>query len=180
MNATTIFIIVVLMWVAVGLLSMVGTRKNTTDQPHGQLKDEKDLAVKNMSGEEQAPTELDVRQNYVDTMTPLELSDSDNERYSTEWNAIQAKFDDAPGQAIMEADRLTMEVMKARGYPVTDFDQRAAEISKNYPDLVTNYRAAREISLRNEQQLAETDELSQAFIHYRSLLEDLLREKVIG
>jgi phage terminase Nu1 subunit (DNA packaging protein) len=75
----------------------------------------------------------------------------------------------------MDADRLTIEVLQARGYPVSDFDQRAADISIKYPAVVTNYRAAREITVKNEQKLADTEELRQAFIHYRSLFEELLK-----
>ena len=67
-----------------------------------------------------------------------------------------------------------MEVMQLRAYPVSDFEQRAADISVNYPDLVSNYRAAREIALKNEQEQADTEELRQAMIHYRSLFEELL------
>ena len=48
----------------------------------------------------------------------------------------------------MDADLLTMEVMIARGYPVSDFEQRAADISINYPALVTSYRAAHEICVK--------------------------------
>jgi hypothetical protein len=61
-----------------------------------------------------------------------------------------------------------------RAYPVSDFEQRAADISVNYPALVSNYRAAREIANKNKQQQADTEELRQAMIYYRSLFEELL------
>jgi hypothetical protein len=67
-----------------------------------------------------------------------------------------------------------MEVMQLRAYPISDFEQRAADVSVNYPDLVSNYRAAREIALKNEQQQADTEELRQAMINYRSLFDELL------
>ncbi len=79
---------------------------------------------------------------------------SERERYLADWAAVQSKFVDEPGQAIVDADRLIMEVMKVRAYPVSDFEQRAADISVNYPALVSNYRAAREIALKNEQHQA--------------------------
>jgi hypothetical protein len=72
-----------------------------------------------------------------------------------------------------------MEVMKVRAYPVSDFDQRAADISVNYPNLVSNYRAAREIAIKNEQHTATTEELRQALIHYRSLFDELLKEEEV-
>ena len=63
--------------------------------------------------------------------------------------------------------------------PVSDFDQRAADISVNYPTLVSNYRAAREIAIKNEQHSANTEELRQALIYYRSLFDELLKEEAV-
>jgi len=102
------------------------------------------------------------------------LSISERERYLADWTAVQSKFVDQPGQATVEADHLIMEVMKMRAYPVSDFEQRAADISVNYPALVSNYRAAREIAVKNEQHSANTEELRQAMIYYRSLFDELL------
>ncbi len=73
-----------------------------------------------------------------------------------------------------------MDVMKVRAYPVSDFEQRAADISVNYPALVSNYRAAREIAIKNEQHSANTEELRLAMIHYRSLFDDLLKEETVS
>ncbi len=103
------------------------------------------------------------------------LSDSERERYLAEWTAIQSIFVDEPGQAVIDTDYMTIEVMQARAYPLSDFDQRAADISVNYPALVSNYRAAREITVKNEQKLADTEELRQAILYYRSLFEELLK-----
>ena len=175
MDTKTIIILAIAAVVLVAVLGMVLAGRKKSEQHHGQLKDEFDLTVKTMGGEKEALAELDERQKRVDTMVLNPLSDIDHERYSTEWTTIQSKFVDEPGQAVMDADRLTMEVMIARGYPVSDFDQRAADISINYPALVTSYRAAREISVKNEQKLADTEELRQAFLNYRSLFEELLK-----
>ena len=177
MDTNTIIILVVAAVVVFGVLAMALARKNKAEQHHGQLKDEFDLTVKTAGGEKEAMAELDERQKHVDSMTLHALSESENERYSSEWAAIQSKFVDEPGQAMMDADRLAMEVLQARGYPVSDFDQRAADISIKYPGIVTSYRAAHEISLKNEQKLADTEEIRQAFLQYRSLFEELLKKK---
>ena len=81
---------------------------------------------------------------------------------------------DEPSKTIGEADDLVKEVMKTRGYPVGDFDQRSADISVDHPNVVTNYRAAHDIASRNNQGQATTEDLRQAMIHYRSLFEELL------
>jgi hypothetical protein len=175
MSTTNILIIVAVALVVLVALSMVMARQKKTKQLHGQFKPEYDLTVKNLGGEKQAQAELDERQKHFETLQIHPLSESDHERYMADWAAIQSKFVDGPGKAVADADRLTIEAMIARGYPVSDFDQRAADISIAYPGVVTSYRAAREISLKNEQKLADTEELRQAFIYYRSLFEELIK-----
>jgi hypothetical protein len=127
-----------------------------------------------MGSEKKAQTHLEERQKHVKTLDIRPLSDIEHERYLAEWAAVQSKFIDEPSQAIVDADRLVTEVMELRAYPVSDFEQRAADISVSYPALVSNYRAAREIALKNEQHTADTEELRQATIYYRSLFEELV------
>ncbi|HET6846130.1 MAG TPA: hypothetical protein VFH29_04810, partial [Anaerolineales bacterium] len=105
------------------------------------------------------------------------LSPAERERYAADWKSVQAKFVDEPGQATKEADRLIMEVMQLRAYPISDFEQRAADVSIQYPSLVAHYRAARVIALKNEQKHAGTEDLRQAMIHYRSLFDELLKSE---
>ncbi len=138
---------------------------------------EYDRTVQSAGNEKKAQAELKDRQKHMDTLNIRPLSVSERERYQAEWTGIQAKFVDQPGQATVEADHLIMEVMKVRAYPVSDFDQRAADISVNYPTLVSNYRAARAIAIKNEQHTANTEELRQALIYYRSLFDELLKDE---
>jgi hypothetical protein len=133
-----------------------------------------------MGGKKKAHAELDERQKHVDALDIRPLSVSERERYLADWAAVQSKFVDEPGQAIVDADRLIIEVMQIRAYPVSDFEQRAADISVSYPALVTNYRAAREIAIRNEQHQADTEELRQAMIYYRSLFDELLGPEAVA
>jgi len=95
-------------------------------------------------------------------------------RFSDAWKKAQARFVDEPSKAAAEADILVKELMQARGYPVGDFEQRAADISVDHPNVVSNYRAAREIALRNNAGKATTEDIRQAMVHYRSLFEELL------
>jgi hypothetical protein len=103
---------------------------------------------------------------------PLERAEAD--RFAEVWRHIQTLFVDDPKGATREADHLVNEVMTARGYPVADFNQRAADISVDHPRVVEHYRAARPIAERNQSGAAATEELRQALIHYRALFEDLL------
>ena len=99
---------------------------------------------------------------------------AERDRSIESWRAVQARFVDDPGQAIADADRLVTEVMRVRGYPVTDFEQRAADVSVDHPRVVENYRAAFAIARRSEGGEASTEELRQALVYYRALFEELL------
>jgi len=174
-DTTLIIVIAVVVLVIVGLLLASSfSSRNRSKKLQDRFGTEYDRTVETLGDKKKAQTELDQRQKHVAGLNIQPLSAVDRERYLANWAAIQSKFVDEPGQAIGNADRLIMEVMQIRAYPVSDFEQRAADISVSYPALVSNYRAAREIALKNEKQEANTEELRQALIHYRSLFEELL------
>jgi FtsZ-interacting cell division protein ZipA len=181
MNTTYIIIIIaVLVVLVLGIiLGLIFSRRQRSKRFQNKFGPEYDRTVQTAGNEKKAQAELNERQKHVETMNVRPLSSNERERYLAEWTAVQAKFVDQPGQATVEADHLIMEVMKARAYPVSDFEQRAADLSVSYPALVSNYRAAREIAIKNEQHSANTEELRQAFIHYRSLFDELLKEETI-
>ena len=178
MNTNYIIIGVVLVLVVlVAIINVLSSRRQRSKGLKEKYGPEYDRIVQTTGDEKKAQAELEQRQKHVETLNIRPLSTSESERYLAEWKAIQAKFVDQPGQATVEADALIKEVMRLRGYPVSDFEQRAADLSVNYPALVSNYRLAREIAIKNEQKMANTEELRQAFIYYRSLFDELLKEE---
>jgi hypothetical protein len=102
------------------------------------------------------------------------LSDDARERYIEEWQATQARFVDDPTGAVSEADDLVQRVMRDRGYPVDDFEQRAADISVEHPELVERYRTANGIARASERGEASTEDLRHSVRHYRALFVELL------
>ena len=175
MNTTYIVILVVLVLVVIGvILGLVFARRRRSEQLHDKFGPEYDHTVQTMGDEKKAQAELNERQKHVEALDIRPLSATERERYQADWTAVQSKFVDDPEQAIVDADRLIIEVMQLRAYPVSNFEQRAADVSVNYPALVSNYRAAREIAIKNQQHQANTEELRQAMIYYRSLFEELL------
>jgi len=96
------------------------------------------------------------------------------------WGRVQARFVDGPGGAVTEADQLLGDVMSKRGYPVSNFEQRAADISVDHPLVLENYRAAHQTALRQTQGQASTEDLRQAMIHYRTLFEELVGEPEVA
>jgi len=102
------------------------------------------------------------------------LSVEDQERFTTRWQQIQAEFVDNPKTSLAHADELLGEVMNARGYPVQDFEQRAADLSVDHPVVVQHYHAAHGIALRHKKDQTTTEDLRQAMIHYRALFQELV------
>jgi hypothetical protein len=172
-----IFGVIVVLMITGAILGPIFFRRRRSERLQAQFGPEYDHTVAVLGDEKKAQIELDERQKHVDGLNIRSLSTIERDRYLIDWTAVQSKFVDEPGQAITDAGRLIIEVMQVRAYPVSDFDQRAADLSVNYPDLVSNYRAAREIAMKNEQSQADTEELRQGMIYYHSLFEELLELK---
>jgi hypothetical protein len=121
--------------------------------------------------------ELEARKSRVEQFDIKPLAEEDRRRFSELWHSTQARFVDDPAGAISEADRLITQVMEKRGYEVGDFDQQSADVSVGHPQMVQNYRTAHEISERNDRGEANTEDLRQAMVQYRSLFDELLEEQ---
>jgi len=149
------------------------SRHQRTERLQGKFGQEYDRTVEE-KGQKQAEADLADRQERVESMPIQRLSPEQTAQFSKLWTATQARFVDDPGGAVTDADRLVADVMRSRGYPVGDFEQRAADVSVDHPQVVANYRAAHEIAVRHSRAEATTEELRQAMVHYRALFNDLL------
>jgi hypothetical protein len=138
---------------------------------------EYDRTVADAPSRREAESELVERQKRREELDIRPLEPDARERYAEEWQTTQARFVDDPGGAIVEADVLIQRVMRERGYPVEDFDQRAADLSVDHSDVVNNYRAAHGISVAHERERASTEDLRKAMQHYRSLFDELLERR---
>jgi hypothetical protein len=163
----------VIVIVAVGAWLYVRKRRGTTADMRKKFGPEYDRAV--LAHGSKAETKLADREKRVEMFNIRDLDPMEHERFSKQWQAVQSRFVDSPKGAVAEADDLVSLVMKARGYPVSDFDQRAADISVDHPRVVENYRSAHEIALRAGKEAATTEDLRTAMIHYRSLFEELVQ-----
>jgi hypothetical protein len=119
-------------------------------------------------------SELAARQTRREGLDIRPLAPEARDRYSASWVQVQGRFVDEPGVAVTEADRLVSAVMRDRGYPMDEFGQRSADLSVDLPHVVEDYRAAHAISMANDHGKASTEDLRQAFVHYRSLFDELL------
>ena len=128
----------------------------------------------NEVGRSKAEAELAAREKRVGTLDIVPLSTADATKFRQAWIAIQSRFVDDPKTSVVEADHLVYDLMAKRGYPMGDFERRAADISVDHPAVVSNYRAARAIALRDERGETTTEELRKAVVHYRALFQELL------
>jgi len=135
---------------------------------------EYDRAVRDAGSAEKAESMLAERTRRVKTLKIHPLSPEQADTFAREWHRVQAMFVDDPDGAVAAADRLVTEVMTARGYPIEDFEARAADLSVQHPRVIENYRTARALSTKRERGEAATEELRQAVVNYRTLFEDLL------
>ena len=166
-------VLVVVVVVAISLY--VRKRNHTTAELRDRFGPEYDRAVKQHGSERKAEAKLADRETRVDLLQIRSLDLAERERYLAQWQAVQSRFVDYPKGAVTEADELVSSLMQTRGYPVADFDQRAADISVDHPRVVENYRSGHNIALRLGTGEASTEELRTAMIHYRSLFDELVR-----
>lgn len=134
-------------------------------------------AVSEAGSQRAGEAELRRREERLELLDIRPLSAQQQAEYQKRWRGTQTLFVDDPAGAIADADGLVEEVMKTRGYPVSDFDQRAADLSVHHGRVVENYRAARDIARRQRQGDATTEELRRAMVYYRGLFEDLLQDR---
>ena len=168
---------ILLVAAAVVVLALVAwslTRRRRTEQLREGFGPEYDRTMEEADNRRAAEAELKERQERRQQLEIRPLAPGARDRYLDQWRTTQARFVDDPGGAVREAERLVQDVMRERGYPVEDFEQSAADISVDHPELVENYRSAHAVYERHDRGEAETEELRQSLVHYRSLFEELL------
>jgi hypothetical protein len=173
-NTQTLAIVIV---VAVLLLALVAWMVYSSVQTR-RLKQrfgpEYDAVRKRTGSKAKAEAELRRREKRVQTFEIVALAPADVQRFSQSWTRLQGSFVDDPKGVLIEADRLVRDLLQKRGYPVADFDMRAADISVDHPIVVNNYRAAQRIVSLDQRGEASTEDLRKAVVHFRALFDELL------
>ena len=176
-NTTTIILVAIVFLIVGGLLVMAFTRLQRSRRLRERFGPEYERMVNEAGDKRRAESELEARLAHVEALNIRALTAEEVNRFSLEWQSTQAEFVDAPLASVQKADRLIREVMKMRGYPVEDFEQRAADISVDYPDLVTDYRGLHLIAVKEADDTVSTEEMRQAMVHGRALFEELVRKE---
>lgn len=160
--------------VVVVLVAAMATRRQRTEALRKRFGPEYNRTIEAVGDRTKAEAELASRAKRVESLDIHPLSVQQRERFLSAWQQTQAGFVDNPAAAVKGADRLVTELMSARGYPMGDFEQLAADISVDHPTVVQNYRSAHDFALQNERGEASTEELRQAMVYYRDLFNELL------
>lgn len=176
-NTTQLVLVAVIFLIIGGLVAMALMRVQRTRRLKERFGPEYERAVHEIGDKRQAEDELDARLAHVNTLDIHPLTAEEVSRYTLEWQKTQTEFVDEPLTALQKADRLIREVMKARGYPVEDFEQRAADISVDYPELVSDYRGMHLIAVKEKEDEVSTEEMRQAMVHGRTLFENLISQE---
>ncbi len=166
-------VVVVVLLCAVGLLIW---QRQRSEHLRGRFGPEYDRALAEEGNRREAEAELQRREERVERLHVRPLAEQERVRFATSWREVQSRFVDAPKGAVEDADVLIGRVMEARGYPVGRFEERAADVSVNHPNVVSNYRSAHALAQQSQSGRASTEDLRQAMVHYRALFSELLEE----
>jgi hypothetical protein len=166
-----IAIAILLILISLGWMAWTRRRRGMLQTRFGP---EYERTVQEVGDRRGAESELQTRRKRREKLDIRPLSPEARREFADAWQETQSRFVDEPSEAVSEADRLVIAVMSERGYPMEDFDQRAADVSVDHPMVVEDYRAAHAVSLANKDGRADTEALRQAMVHYRSLFDELL------
>jgi hypothetical protein len=169
-------------WIVIGVavvlvLALIGwavAQRRRSEGLRERYGPEYERAVEERGRRREAEAELERREEKRGRLDIVPLAPEVRDRYVASWREVQGRFVDDPSGALADADRLVEQVMRDRGYPMDTFDQRAADISVDHPQVVENYRRGHAVYLASDRGEATTEDLRQAVIHYRALFDELL------
>jgi cytoskeletal protein RodZ len=177
MDPVVWIIVAVVAVLVIGALVWFAMRNRRTEQLREQFGPEYDRALEESGDRRDAESELAARRTRREDLDIRPLDAVSRRRYAEQWRDVQSRFVDEPAAALTQANGLVIMVMRERGYPTEDFEQRAADVSVDHPQVVQDYRAANAISQRVGSDQASTEDMRQGMVHYRSLFAELLEEE---
>lgn len=180
MTTTTVLILILI--VAILVIAGLGWKlfhRQHTKKLRSQFGPEYDRTIEQYGEQAKAEKDLEARQKRMEKASIRPLTTNERERFADRWQVVQSSFVDDPAATIREADRLIVEIMMARGYPMVEFEGRAEDLSVDHPLVVNHYRTAHEITLKHQRGAANTEELRRAVVCYRELFEELLERHLV-
>jgi len=179
---TTTTVLILILMVAILVIAGLGWKlfhRQRTKKLRSQFGPEYDRTIEQYGEPEKAERDLEARQKRMEKVNIRHLTTNERERFADRWQAVQSSFVDDPAGTIREADRLVVEIMVARGYPMVEFEGRAEDLSVDHPLVVSHYRTAHEIALKHQRGAANTEELRRAVVCYRELFDELVERYLV-
>jgi hypothetical protein len=174
LNNQGLVIAAVIVLVLVALAAWLWSRRKQSERLVQRFGPEYERTLHEHGDRTKAEAELRSREKRVEKLRIVPLSAADARQFAQSWRELQGRFIDNPKGVLLDADRLVRELMLRRGYPMGDFERRAADISVDHPSVVDHYRAAHTIADRDHRGEANTEDMRQAVVHYRALFDELL------
>jgi len=176
---TSTVIIIVLVIAVIALAAVMLLQRSKTHKLRSKFGPEYDRVVDREGNTRRAEAVLDSRQKRIEKFEIRRLSEDECHRFAEQWQVVQERFVDDPRQSVADADQLINKALEARGYPMADFEQRAADISVEHPRVVEDYRIAHDIAVRDRRGQTSTEDLRRAMQHYRNLFEHVLDKRIV-
>lgn len=169
-------------WIAAGIVAVLivvgliarGARRSRTEALREKYGNEYDHAVESAGSRRRAEEDLMARAEEAKSFNIRPLTSTEHQEFRQDWNRIEMRFLERPTTAVVEADELVEQVMRARGYPMADFEKHAAYLSVHHPGIVEHYREGHAAIDSNRDGKSSTEELRQSMLHYRALIDELL------
>jgi hypothetical protein len=174
LDTRTLIIVVVVAVIAIAVAAYVLYQKQQSKRLERRFGPEYAAAVQKLGSRAKAEAELKKREKRVGRLDIVPLTPAEVGRFTQSWTRLQGSFIDDPKGVLIQADQLVRELLVKRGYPMADFERRAADISVDHPAVVSNYRAAQLILSRDQRGEASTEDLRKAVVHFRALFDELL------
>ena len=172
-------------WIALGVVGVLivagliarGARRSRSESLRSKFGNEYDHAVQEHGSRAKAERDLLERTEQVKKYNIVPLSASDRDRFRRDWQKVEQHFIERPTTAVIEADELVADIMRARGYPMGDFDRHATDLSVTHPTVVEHYRAGHRV-IGDAPGTASTEDLRQSMLHYRALFDELIDDRI--
>lgn len=172
-------------WIAVGVVALLivvglvarGARVSRTESLRDKFGNEYDHALREHGSRTKAEHDLIERTEQVKKYNIVPLNAGDRDRFRKDWQRVEQRFIERPATAVVEADELLADIMRARGYPMGDFDRHVADLSVTHPTIIEHYRAGHRVITQSPGK-ASTEDLRQAMLHYRALFDELIDDRI--
>jgi hypothetical protein len=172
MDTATIIILVFAIVILAALIYLLFERQRM-GKVKAKFGPEYDRVVSEEGTPRHAVQVLEEREKRVEKYNIRALSQEECMRFAAKWRSVQEHFVDDPKSAVWDADRLVNEALQTKGYPMSDFEHQAADISVNHPRVVDEFRMAHRIAVNSQQGQCSTEDLRVAMQHYRNLFEQI-------